>query len=58
MENQDNNINNDNNISNDSQLNGENDNKQQNKKSKWVNKNHFNVVGCYNSGNIFLYSFI
>ena len=44
MENQDNNINNDNNISNDSQLNGENDNKQQNKKSKWVNKKNITII--------------
>lgn len=37
MENQDNNIKNDNKINNDSQLSEEN-NKQQNKKYKWVNK--------------------
>ena len=44
MENQDNNINNDNNISNDSQLNEENDNKQQNKKSKCVNKKNITII--------------
>ena len=60
MENQDNNIKNDNNISNDSQLSEEN-NKQQDKKPKGLKKkynNHFNIIGCYNSGNIFIYSFI
>ena len=44
MENQDNNIKNDNNISNDLQLNEENDNKQQNKKSKWVNKKNITII--------------
>ena len=43
MENQDNNIKNDNNISDDSQLNEEN-NKQQNKKSKWVNKKNITII--------------
>ena len=44
MENQDNNIKNDNNISNDLQLNEENDNKQQNKKSKWINKKNITII--------------
>ena len=43
MENQDNNIKNDNNISNDSQLSEEN-NKQQDKKSKWVNKKNITII--------------
>ena len=43
MKNQDNNIKNDNNISDDSQLNEEN-NKQQNKKSKCVNKKTITIV--------------
>ena len=43
MKNQDNNIKNDNNISDDSQLNEEN-NKQQNKKSKWVNKKNITII--------------
>ena len=43
MENQDNNIKNDNKINNDSQLSEEN-NKQQNKKSKWVNKKNITII--------------
>ena len=43
MENQDNNIKNDNKIKNDSQLSEEN-NKQQNKKSKWVNKKNITII--------------
>jgi|GEM_PF-4956895 len=61
MENQDNNIKNDNKISNDSQLSEGSNNQQHNKKPKGLKKkynNHFNIIGCYNSGNIFIYSFI
>lgn len=43
MENQDNNIKNDNKINNDSQLSEEN-NKQQDKKSKWVNKKNITII--------------
>ena len=43
MENQGNNIKNDNKINNDSQLSEEN-NKQQNKKSKWVNKKNITII--------------
>ena len=43
MENQDNNIKNDNKINNDSQLSEEN-NKQQNKKYKWVNKKNITII--------------
>ena len=43
MENQDNNIKNDNKINSDSQLSEEN-NKQQNKKSKWVNKKNITII--------------
>ena len=62
MGNQDNSIQREDNISNDSQLSEGSNNQQHNKKPKWLNKkkynNHFNIVGCYNSGNIFIYSFI
>lgn len=43
MKNQGNNIKNDNKINNDSQLSEEN-NKQQNKKSKWVNKKNITII--------------